>query len=468
LEVCQRVKESRDIARTPVLLTVGKLEPFKKEDARRVRAEAVVVKPFEASELMAAVNKIAEYFIGKAPEARKGSLRDKPERAKPVRAKQDVPEEVDSEAAEQAVPVREASAADPGHKEAVRELTPSPAAHGHNAPESVISHPEEAADLPSTGSSTAGDSETAQPFERANSDEGPAEGNEPLRSAAVIDEALEQPDQVVIAPVARAAAAAAEGQTLSAQPVMTGAAHENTWPNAPGIPEFDVRASEQPHVEAAPAIIPTSFASTAPAPADADPAFIEDRNQAMTAFPTHFGVRQEVEGSGVSPAPADDVESALANLPGNEAPGSAASGFANNAWVADEVPVEATEEGVLLEEEMNHAEASMAADANDDGPATGHTGGEREHPYACSAADGAGERSELSAPTGDTNLAGTSSEDVSQPGDHHAGANGSAEAPPEIPGVDLATLENIVGRILEQLKPQIVAEIAREIAAGKK
>jgi len=27
LEVCQRVKESRDIARTPVLLTVGTLEP---------------------------------------------------------------------------------------------------------------------------------------------------------------------------------------------------------------------------------------------------------------------------------------------------------------------------------------------------------------------------------------------------------------------------------------------------------
>jgi len=53
LEVCQRVKESREISRTPVLLTVGKLEPFKKEDARRVRAEGVVVKPFEASELMA-------------------------------------------------------------------------------------------------------------------------------------------------------------------------------------------------------------------------------------------------------------------------------------------------------------------------------------------------------------------------------------------------------------------------------
>ena len=48
LEVCQRLKESPDTSRIPVLLTVGKLEPFKAEEARRVRADAFIVKPFEA------------------------------------------------------------------------------------------------------------------------------------------------------------------------------------------------------------------------------------------------------------------------------------------------------------------------------------------------------------------------------------------------------------------------------------
>ena len=40
LEVCQRVKENPETRPIPVLLTVGKLEPFKAEEARRVGADA--------------------------------------------------------------------------------------------------------------------------------------------------------------------------------------------------------------------------------------------------------------------------------------------------------------------------------------------------------------------------------------------------------------------------------------------
>jgi CheY-like chemotaxis protein len=60
LEVCQRIKDSRESAQIPVLLTVGKLEPFKQEEARRVRADAFIVKPFEASELLAALGKLED------------------------------------------------------------------------------------------------------------------------------------------------------------------------------------------------------------------------------------------------------------------------------------------------------------------------------------------------------------------------------------------------------------------------
>jgi CheY-like chemotaxis protein len=55
LEVCERVKAARETSRTPVLLTVGKMEPFKPEDANRVKADGVMVKPFEASDLIAVV-----------------------------------------------------------------------------------------------------------------------------------------------------------------------------------------------------------------------------------------------------------------------------------------------------------------------------------------------------------------------------------------------------------------------------
>ncbi|HKD01731.1 MAG TPA: response regulator [Terriglobales bacterium] len=63
LEVCSRLKENRDTQRIPVLLTVGKLEPFKPEEARRVRADAYVVKPFEASELLAALTKLEDKIV---------------------------------------------------------------------------------------------------------------------------------------------------------------------------------------------------------------------------------------------------------------------------------------------------------------------------------------------------------------------------------------------------------------------
>jgi len=63
LEVCQRLKGAEETARIPVLLTVGKLEPFKAEEARRVRADAYLVKPFEASELLSALVKLEDKIV---------------------------------------------------------------------------------------------------------------------------------------------------------------------------------------------------------------------------------------------------------------------------------------------------------------------------------------------------------------------------------------------------------------------
>ena len=70
LEVCQRVKENPDTTRIPVLLTVGKLEPFKPEEARRVGADAFIVKPFEATELLTALTKLEDKIVA-APQPQK-------------------------------------------------------------------------------------------------------------------------------------------------------------------------------------------------------------------------------------------------------------------------------------------------------------------------------------------------------------------------------------------------------------
>jgi CheY-like chemotaxis protein len=81
LEVCQRLKEAADTARIPVLLSVGKMEPFKAEEAKRVRADGHIVKPFEASELLAALTKLEDRIVPQpdAASAKRGKL-EKPEK----------------------------------------------------------------------------------------------------------------------------------------------------------------------------------------------------------------------------------------------------------------------------------------------------------------------------------------------------------------------------------------------------
>jgi len=72
LEVCQRLKEAEDTSRIPILLTVGKLEPFKPEEARRVRADGFIVKPFEASELLSALSKLEDRIVPRSESSKPG------------------------------------------------------------------------------------------------------------------------------------------------------------------------------------------------------------------------------------------------------------------------------------------------------------------------------------------------------------------------------------------------------------
>jgi CheY-like chemotaxis protein len=63
LEVSARLKDSPATSRIPILVTVGKLEPFKPEEAPRVRADGFIVKPFEASELLSALTRLEDRMV---------------------------------------------------------------------------------------------------------------------------------------------------------------------------------------------------------------------------------------------------------------------------------------------------------------------------------------------------------------------------------------------------------------------
>ena len=60
LEVCERVRANLETTHLPVLLTVGKMEPYRPEDGARVKADGIIVKPFEATDLLGIVKKISD------------------------------------------------------------------------------------------------------------------------------------------------------------------------------------------------------------------------------------------------------------------------------------------------------------------------------------------------------------------------------------------------------------------------
>jgi len=80
VELCEKVRNKAETANKPVLLTVGKMEPFKAEEGSRVKADGVVIKPFEASDLLAAVKKLEQRLMAPAapPEAERTLKLERP------------------------------------------------------------------------------------------------------------------------------------------------------------------------------------------------------------------------------------------------------------------------------------------------------------------------------------------------------------------------------------------------------
>lgn len=67
VEVCEKIRASIETAKMPVLLTVGKMEHYEQKDVQRVAADGVIVKPFEATDLLATIQKFVDKL--QAPKA---------------------------------------------------------------------------------------------------------------------------------------------------------------------------------------------------------------------------------------------------------------------------------------------------------------------------------------------------------------------------------------------------------------
>src|SRR5215468_1363023 len=59
-EVCEAIKSNPATARIPVLLLSGTFEPFDRERAERIGADAIVSKPFDSQQLIAQVDALLD------------------------------------------------------------------------------------------------------------------------------------------------------------------------------------------------------------------------------------------------------------------------------------------------------------------------------------------------------------------------------------------------------------------------
>ena len=353
LEVCFRIKEAHDTAGIPVLLTVGKLEPFKQDEARRARADAFIIKPFEASELLAALNKLeASVSATKSPSPGSPASPVKDMAAFERYATESGPRYGDQESGWKArlkfpsagskpgeAAEAEPAAFSPGSGSGDRE-TPSLSSFSGRPPmERPIPAgipqditPEEIAAL-SAAAARVGMGFNGKEFE-------------PLKVSPA--PAVSEPDESEAAPKPGAAAPGAE-----AEPAPSAALE------APAVQEPSAQIIAQGGE-------PTELSAAAPAAAvQADAELVQPAAQTEMQPALSSIAASAAAGEKTAPEPPAPAEKETISEPVTMAAAAsdlgAATIAAGSRWVAEEIPVGAEEAGLVLEKEMHKAFAAFAA-----------------------------------------------------------------------------------------------------------
>jgi ActR/RegA family two-component response regulator len=321
LEVCARIKEGRDTEGIPVLLTVGKLEPFRQEDARKVHADAFIIKPFEATELLSALGKL-ESKAGNHSQQSSTEAEKAPSETKSSKHVAATMARYEREVADGAPKFGDHES---GWK--ARLTMPAPGAkHEEPEPEPQIAV---------TSTRPAG-------WDREPSDRPAFSVTPPSADATSSLSGLPTdvtPDELAAIAAAAAAVGGKNGDAeVEHAPASTAEASE-AQSSAPAT-----FASEPgPQVETP---YPINRSSTGPVSAEVEAVF------------TSFAAAQAADGSETSSVvPATSRETLAGASASNMVPMPAR-------WVAEEVPVEASESALVLEREMQKAFAAFAAAEN--------------------------------------------------------------------------------------------------------
>ena len=315
LEVCQRIKDTRETARVPVLLTVGKLEPFKPDEAKRARADAFIVKPFEASELLSALTKLEDKIV---PEAR----RPKGRFGKALMEQSEGEEQFGDR--------------ETGWKDRLN-----------------IPAPGQKAEQPAAPASSADSRE----LDRTQDSE-PPKVEQPLPAGLPVDITAEE--LAAIQAAAATIAQAAEESSATAEPEVSNAAATEAKP--PETAPVSFASEPQTAVDAARLF-------TEPVAGDA---YDEDASgtvgveAASVAADSEKEVHAEVSSESKRPAPDADVMAAIASLAPADAQSvsaSSASGAISTGprWVAEPAPISDEDSTYVLEQEMEKTYAAIAA-----------------------------------------------------------------------------------------------------------
>ena len=389
IEVCQRIKENLETSNIPVLLTVGKLEPFKADEARRVHADAHLVKPFEATELLAALMKLEDKIVPRRAPVPVGKAA-KSKGTEGVTSPVVTSSVVTSSVVTSSVKDKKFGDAESGWKQ---RLTIPP-------PQTKREEPEEV-ETPSTAFR-----EIAHPGTQEATPAAPSAvaGPDPLNREITAEE---------IEAITAAAAAFGNHASLSESELSAIAVTEEEIVAAVSLVPAPVEAAPEPSVESEPEAIPSpevafsadlaaaeepAAEAVAASPETASPEEVVESPVAAVASPEPDISTAEADLAPEPAAPelASDAEvaAALASLSpvngsassvhaaGNgegfgakvgvfeEAFAHAGSGWQSYAdgrarWMAEEIAVPASEASLILEEEMQKAYAALA----DSGPA---------------------------------------------------------------------------------------------------
>ena len=405
LEVCERLRGALETSKTPVLLTYGKMEAFDPGEANRVKADGVIVKPFEASDLLAAVQKMADRASAAPAEETTVKM---PIPSFVQEFKDSSYEEWKSTADEHL----ETGAAAKERIEVPHDMAASPAIGWEETPAPA---PEAHTTLPELRSTVALD----RPGEMAAAAQAPpAPAPQPVRHVA--DHEVEPTS----APRAGEIEVQREPDLVTDASEMTQFATKFGVENPEVIP---VGVYTPPPEEAAAEAPPAEAEAAAPAPAApaSESEFQKAVNAAMAAYEAPAPPQE------AAPAP---VEAAPAEAP--PAPG----------WAAEEAKVEEHEHKASLEHEMQQAFASVPVDtappAEPEPPPP---------PPPAAAAPAVGDDTEVLA----AEMAAAMASKVPD----------AAAVPAGTRSLDPATIARIVHAAMEKLKPELEAEIARALGA---